>query len=79
MTVTHTGHTRFTGWTVRLAVASGQSVVNLWNGVSTDRAGTVSVHNVGYNGVTEVAGTQVFGFVASGNGSPPVVLSCTGS
>jgi lysophospholipase L1-like esterase len=67
-----------TGWTVRLALAGGQSIVNLWNGVNTGAAGTISVRNAAYNGSLPAGGSTTFGFVATGNGATaPTGLTCT--
>jgi hypothetical protein len=78
VTVTNSGSAPITGWTVKLALAGGQSVVNLWNGKSTGTTGTVSVENASYNGRIGAQGSQVFGFVANGNGSDsPKVAGCT--
>jgi hypothetical protein len=78
VTVTNTGSTPVTGWTVRLTLAEGQTLINVWNGKNTGTTGTVSVTNASYNGSTDAKGTQVFGFVANGNGSAaPTVAGCT--
>jgi len=79
VTVTNNGSAALSGWTVQLSFAAGQSVNNLWNGVTTGTSGTVSVANAAYNGTVPVNGSTSFGFVANGNGSPaPTVVSCTG-
>jgi endo-1,4-beta-xylanase len=78
VTVTNTSGSRITGWTAQLAMAGGQSIVNVWNGVTSGSSGTVSVKNAFYNGAIDAGGTQQFGFVASGNASPaPPVVGCT--
>lgn len=78
VTVTNTGTAGFTGWTVRLAMAPGQSIVNLWNGVNTDTTGTVSVTDSSFNAAIDSGGTQLFGFVATGEATPaPTVVDCT--
>jgi poly(3-hydroxybutyrate) depolymerase len=78
VTVTNTGPTAISGWTVRLVLTSGQSLVNLWNGTASGRSGTVDTSNAPYNGSITANGTQVFGFVASGGaGAAPTVAGCT--
>ncbi|GLW29162.1 cellulose binding domain-containing protein [Actinoplanes regularis] len=65
-------------WTVRLTLASGQSITNLWNGVNTGTSGAISVKNASYNGALTAGASTTFGFVATGNGgSAPTAISCT--
>jgi lysophospholipase L1-like esterase len=66
------------GWTVRMTLASGQSITNLWNGVNTGTSGAVSVRNAAYNGALGASATTTFGYVANGNGaSAPAGVTCT--
>jgi lysophospholipase L1-like esterase len=66
------------GWTVRMTLASGQSVTNLWNGVNTGTSGAVSVRNAPYNGSLAASGTTTFGYVANGDGAAaPTGITCT--
>jgi hypothetical protein len=77
VTVTNTGSSRITGWTVRLAFPGRQSVVALWNGKKTGgSSGTVSVGNAFYNGTIAAGATQAFGLIVNGNASP-TVTGCT--
>jgi len=67
-----------TGWTVRMTLAGGQSITNLWNGVNTGTSGAISVRNAAYNGSLPTGGSTTFGFVANGNGATaPTGLTCT--
>jgi hypothetical protein len=78
VTVTNTGSAAISGWTVKVSLAAGQSVVNLWNGKATGKTGTVSVDNAFYNGKVAAGGTQVFAFVANGSSATaPQVVGCT--
>jgi hypothetical protein len=78
VTVTNGGSTPITGWTVRITLANGQSLVSVWNGKNTGTRGTVNVANVFYNADVGAQGTQVFGFIATGDGSAaPTVTGCT--
>lgn len=78
VTVTNTTSARLKSWTVQLAMPSGQTVANVWNGSRTGGTGTVSVKNAFYNGTLEAGGTQMFGLVTVGNGSgSPKVVGCT--
>jgi lysophospholipase L1-like esterase len=66
------------GWTVRMTLAGGQSIVNLWNGVASGTAGAISVQNAAYNGGVPSAGATTFGFVANGNGAAaPTAVTCS--
>jgi peptidoglycan/xylan/chitin deacetylase (PgdA/CDA1 family) len=77
VTVTNTGTGAINGWTVRLALGQGQTLLNVWNGTSTGAAGTVTVTNTAYNATIAAKGAQQFGFVANGNAAAPTVVSCT--
>jgi lysophospholipase L1-like esterase len=66
------------GWTVRMTLASGQSITNLWNGVNAGTSGAVSVRNAPYNGSLAASGATTFGYVANGNGAAaPTGVTCT--
>jgi endo-1,4-beta-xylanase len=78
VTVTNTGGSAITGWTVDVAMAEGQSIVNVWNGVNTGSSGTVRVKNASYNAAIAAKGVQQFGFIATGSSPPsPTVIGCT--
>lgn len=73
-----TSTSTITGWTVRLTLASGQSISSLWNGVASGTSGPVSVRNAAYNGTVTPGGPTNFGFVANGNSSPaPSGVTCS--
>jgi lysophospholipase L1-like esterase len=79
VTVTNSGSTAITGWTVVLTYANGQVIQQLWNGTYTQSGGTVTVKNMSYNGSLNPGGNAWFGFNASWNNSvnnAPAV-SCT--
>lgn len=76
VTVTNTGTSAISGWTVELSIASGRSITNLWNGVLTGN----TVSNAPYNGALAPSGTTAFGFTASGAASGGIaVVSCSAS
>ncbi|MFF0173261.1 cellulose binding domain-containing protein [Micromonospora profundi] len=78
VTVANTSTTPLNGWTVRLGLASGQTISSLWNGVNTGTTGTVSVQNAAYNGSLGPNASTTFGFTATGNGAtPPSGVTCT--
>jgi hypothetical protein len=76
VTVRNNGSSTLNGWTVRLGLAGGQSIQNLWNGVNSGTSGSISVRNAPYNGSIGANGTTSFGYVANGSASTPS-LSCT--
>jgi len=72
------GNAAINGWTVRMTLASGQTITNLWNGVNTGTSGPVSVRNAAYNGSLGAGATTTFGYVANGNGAAaPTGVTCT--
>ncbi|KOX08443.1 cellulose binding domain-containing protein [Micromonospora profundi] len=78
VTVANTSTAPLNGWTVRLGLASGQTISSLWNGVNTGTTGTVSVQNAAYNGSLGPNASTTFGFTATGNGAtPPSGVTCT--
>ncbi len=79
VTVANNGSATLSGWTVQLALAGGQTLANVWNGVNTGTSGTVSVRNADYNGTLAANTSTSFGFLANGSSSTaPVAVSCTG-
>jgi alpha-galactosidase len=78
VSVANAGSTVLNGWTVRMTLASGQAITNLWNGVNTGTSGAVSVRNAPYNGTLAANGGTSFGYTANGNGAlTPTNLTCT--
>ncbi len=78
VTVKNNGSSTLNGWTVRMTLASGQSITQLWSGVNTGTSGVVTVRNASYNGTLGANASTTFGFTANGNGSTaPGGVSCT--
>ncbi|WP_308016227.1 cellulose binding domain-containing protein [Nonomuraea aurantiaca] len=76
MTVRNNGSTPLNGWTVRMTLAAGQAVGNLWDGVATGTSG--DVRNASYNGVLTAGGTTTFGYVAGGDSATaPAGVGCS--
>lgn len=63
------GSSVLNGWTVRMTLAGGQSITNLWNGINTGTSGPISVKNAPYNGSIADNASTMFGFTANGNGN----------
>ncbi len=78
VTVTNPGASTMNRWSVGLTMGADQSLVNVWNGVSPRATGGVVVSNASYNADIPSGGSQVYGFVASGNAAgAPAVTGCT--
>jgi endo-1,4-beta-xylanase len=78
VTVANNGTSTLSGWTVRLTLAGGQTIANVWNGVNTGTSGTVSVRNADYNGSLGANASTSFGFLANASTTTaPSALSCT--
>ena len=69
MTITNTGSTNWSNWTLGWTFPNGQAVNNLWNGIATQNGEKVTVASEPYNG-TVAAGGNVHnvGFVGSYGG-----------
>jgi alpha-galactosidase len=77
VTVHNNGVTALNAWTVRLTLAGGQSITNLWGGVNAGTSGAIAVANTNYNGTVSAGASTSFGFVAGGNGAtPPSTIGC---
>ncbi|MFG1868489.1 cellulose binding domain-containing protein [Micromonospora arborensis] len=78
VTVANNTAATITGWTVRLTLASGQTISSLWSGTNTGTTGNVTVRNAAYNGTLGPNASTTFGFTATGNGAtPPSNITCT--
>ncbi len=78
VTVTNNGGTTLSGWTVRLTLATGQTISSLWNGSNSGTTGTITVRNAPYNGTLGANASTTFGFTAtSTNAAAPSVTGCT--
>ncbi|MFC7485098.1 cellulose binding domain-containing protein [Luedemannella flava] len=77
-TVTNTGATSTTGWTVTLTFPNGQRITQLWGGRTTSTASPYVVTNETYNGVIAPAGSVTFGFIGTWTGAnTAAVATCT--
>jgi hypothetical protein len=72
VTVTNTGTTTLTGWTVRWTFPSGVTISQLWNGTMVSGAASVVVRNAAWNGTLAPNQTATFGFLAAQSGSPTI-------
>lgn len=70
-TITNTGSTAWSSWSLTFAFPNGQTITQLWNGAFTQSGANVTVNNVSYNG-SVAAGTTLNsppGFNANWSGS----------
>ncbi len=66
LTITNTGTSTITGWTVTFTLPAGHTLTGSWNGTVTVSGQTVTVRNVSHNGtLAPGASTTSFGFQAS--------------
>ncbi|WP_206784906.1 cellulose binding domain-containing protein [Amycolatopsis sp. MtRt-6] len=77
VTVANTGTAALDGWTVRFALAGGQSVGQIWDGTVSGTS-PVTVKNAAYNGALGAGASTTFGFLVSGPGAASVgAATCT--
>ncbi|WTD61804.1 endo-1,4-beta-xylanase [Micromonospora sp. NBC_01638] len=78
VSVANNGSATLSGWTVRLTLAGGQTIANIWSGINTGTSGAVSVRNAEYNGSLGANASTTFGFLVNGSSdAAPSGLSCT--
>jgi hypothetical protein len=78
VTVTNTGTTATTGWTVTITWPNSPVIVNYWNGSLSTSGTTTTVRNMPYNGVLPPGGSTTFGMQLNGAVATPT-LTCTAS
>ncbi|MEV0457125.1 endo-1,4-beta-xylanase [Catellatospora methionotrophica] len=69
VTVTNTGTSAISGWTVTFTLPSGHALVGQWNGVITVSGGTGTAKNANYNGALAPGQSTTFGFQVSRSSS----------
>ena len=78
VTVKNNGSSTLNGWTVKMTLPNGQSIVSLWNGTNTGTSGSVTVKNASHNGTLGGGASTSFGYTGSGDGSAtPTNITCT--
>ncbi len=50
LTITNTGSTAWTSWTLTWTFANGQTIASLWNGIESQSGANVTITNESYNG-----------------------------
>ncbi|MFB4283250.1 cellulase family glycosylhydrolase [Nonomuraea sp. MTCD27] len=82
VTVTNSGSSAITGWTVTFTLPAGHTITGSWNATLTVNGQTVTARNAGYNGNLAAGASAGFGFQASrptGDTSTPGPYTCTAS
>ncbi|GAA2700342.1 cellulose binding domain-containing protein [Actinoplanes palleronii] len=80
VTVTNTGTTATTGWTVKWAWTGGQTVTQSWGGTAVQSGTAVTVTNASYNGALASGASTTFGFLGGTTGTTnpvPSPVSCS--
>ncbi len=81
VTVTNTGSTALTGWTVTFTFGGDQKVTSYWNAALTQSINYVTASSLSYNGAVAAGGSASFGFQGtwSGSAAVPASVTCTPS
>ncbi|GAA3789705.1 hypothetical protein GCM10022226_05620 [Sphaerisporangium flaviroseum] len=80
VTVTNTGTSAITGWTVTFTLPAGHTITGSWNATLTISGQTVTAKNAGHNGTLAANASTSFGFQGSrpnGNTQVPAGYTCS--
>lgn len=69
VTVTNTGTTATTGWTVTITFPNGQAITQIWGARTSNTASPYTITNETYNGALAPNASTTFGFLASSSGT----------
>jgi hypothetical protein len=76
-TITNTGTSAATGWTLAFTLPGGTRLSSLWDGSYTDEGGQVTVTNDSWDATIAAGGTATVGFVTSSSGQAGQPSDCT--
>ena len=76
VTVTNTGTTPTTSWTVDGAFPGSQTLVNSWNATVTQSGARLSAKNASYNGTIAAGGSTSWGMTVNGADQALTNLTC---
>ena len=81
LTVTNTGTTALSGWTVTFTYPGDQHVTNAWNATVTQSGANITAVNMSYNGTIAPGANTTFGWQGTWTSSDaaPTSISCNGS
>jgi len=69
-TISNSGGSALTSWTVEFTLPGGQAIASLWDGAYTASGQDITVKST-WNGSVPVGGTASFGFTVRGSGGSP--------
>ncbi|WP_037608559.1 endo-1,4-beta-xylanase [Streptacidiphilus rugosus] len=80
ITLTNTGSTTISGWSLGFTLPAGQTVTSAWNTTITPASGTVTGVNLSYNGTLAPGAATTIGFQAThtGNAAAPAAFTLNG-
>ncbi|MFI5933181.1 PHB depolymerase family esterase [Actinoplanes sp. NPDC051494] len=81
ITITNTGSTPISGWTLAFTLPQGQTITSGWNASYTPSAGAVKATNATYNAQLAPGASTGIGFQAThtGNTAPPSAFTLNGA
>jgi poly(hydroxyalkanoate) depolymerase family esterase len=81
VTITNTGTTTVTGWTLAFTLRSGQTITSGWSATYGPAGGAVRATNVAYNGTLAPGAATTIGYQAThtGDSGPPSLLQLNGA
>ncbi|MGA5300043.1 cellulose binding domain-containing protein [Nucisporomicrobium flavum] len=81
LTITNTGTTAVSGWSLAFTLPSGQTITSGWNATYSPSAGQVTARNVSYNGDLAPNASLTIGFQAdhTGNAAAPTSFTLNGA
>ncbi|WP_239123929.1 endo-1,4-beta-xylanase [Rhizocola hellebori] len=80
ITVTNTGTSTISAWTVTFTLPAGHTIVGSWNAAFTISGQTITARNMSYNGTLGPNASTTFGYQASrpnGNTAVPSTYTCS--
>ncbi|GAA1641649.1 cellulose binding domain-containing protein [Actinoplanes couchii] len=81
LTVTNTGTTPISGWTLAFALPAGQTITGGWNATLTTTAGRTTATDAGYNATIAPGASAGFGYQAThtGDSAAPAAFALNGA
>jgi len=77
ITITNTGSTAMSGWTLKFTFPGDQQITDTWNGSSSQSAENVTITNVSYNGSIAAGANTSLGFQGTWTSSDAAPTSFT--
>jgi len=77
VTITNTGSSAISGWTLKFTFPGDQKITNAWNGTATQSGEAVTITNASYNGTIAPGGNTSLGFQGTWTNSDAVPTAFT--